>query len=80
MESGFSNEVSTIIAAVVICGDLNGDGSINIIDLQSLINMVLGKIPVNIAIGDVNKDSQINILDAQYLVNLILGKTSCVQK
>jgi hypothetical protein len=81
LESGFSNEVfKTMDGVLVICGDLNGDGIVNIVDLQALINMVFGKTPIDLVTGDVNKDGQVNIVDVQYLVNMVLGKAACVKK
>ncbi|MCJ7567860.1 MAG: PQQ-binding-like beta-propeller repeat protein, partial [Anaerolineales bacterium] len=56
-------------------GDLNQDGSINILDLQLTINVFLGieNDPGITARADVNGDGIVNILDVQQLANLILS-------
>jgi hypothetical protein len=52
-------------------GDLNSDGLINILDVVSLINIILGEADENSA-GDLNDDGVLNVLDVVLLVNLIL--------
>ena len=52
-------------------GDLNNDGSLDILDLVALANLILNEeIDLN---GDMNGDGQLNILDIVSLVNTILG-------
>ena len=52
-------------------GDLNNDGSLDILDLVALANLILnGEFDLN---GDMNVDGQLNILDIVQLVNTILG-------
>ena len=48
-----------------ICGDVNDDGDINILDIVYLINYKYkgGPAPVHMNAGDVNSDFDINILD-----------------
>ena len=55
--------------------DLNGDGSVNVTDLQSEVNAILAA--STSSAFDINKDTQVNVLDAQVLTNVILGKASC---
>ena len=50
-------------------GDMNGDGVLNIFDLQRLVNCVFGK--GSCANGDLNSDGKYNIFDVQQLVNKI---------
>jgi hypothetical protein len=52
--------------------DINGDGAVNVLDLQGLANLVLGIIacPANC---DINNDGRPDVLDLQLLVNVILG-------
>ncbi|MBZ5499715.1 MAG: fibronectin type III domain-containing protein [Acidobacteriia bacterium] len=77
LESGFSNEVSTTITAPSRC-DLNLDGAVNIMDLQALINAILGVKPLSPMVsGDMNGDGGTNVLDVQILVSVILGITGC---
>ena len=52
-------------------GDLNNDGSLDILDLVALANLILDdEFDLN---GDMNGDGQLNILDIVSLVNTILG-------
>jgi hypothetical protein len=76
-ESSYSNEVSTSIAGApgVPC-DLNGDGGVNAVDLQSLANAVLG-LRASTPADDMNHDGLASVLDIQVLVNVLLGKIVC---
>ena len=59
-----------------IAGDLNDDGMLNILDVISLINMVLGSSEVDMNSADLNDDGMLNILDIITLVNMVLsGRT-----
>ncbi|MBR1446006.1 MAG: hypothetical protein IJ586_02820, partial [Alloprevotella sp.] len=53
--------------------DLNGDGSINVGDVTTLVNMILGKTE-KVPAADLNGDGSINVGDVTTLVNMILGK------
>ena len=57
-------------------GDVNLDGEVNISDVTSLVNYILGKdtTPFSEKAADVNGDGSINISDVTGLVNIILGK------
>ncbi len=50
--------------------DLNHDGSVNVLDLQILVNAILTDASIN---GDLNMDGRRDVLDLQLLVNRILG-------
>ena len=56
-------------------GDVNGDGSVNISDVTTLINYLLGEtgIEINLAGADCNADGSVNISDATALINYLLG-------
>lgn len=56
-------------------GDVNLDGQVSIADVTYLVNILLGKTPVNF-MSDVNRDGQVSIADVTYLVNILLGKAS----
>jgi len=64
--------ILTIVEAFEL-GDINGDNIINILDLQLLINIILGTETgsANIANSDLNNDGLVNILDLQLIINLI---------
>lgn len=76
LESGYSNEVWTTVSSTTPSGcDINGDATVNVLDLQVLINGILG---INGALGrDLNSDGRIDVLDLQILGNVILGLRSC---
>ena len=57
-------------------GDVNGDGAVNVSDVTTLINMILGTIPMNQSVADVNSDGAINVSDVTALINIILGVTA----
>jgi beta-glucanase (GH16 family) len=58
--------------------DMNSDGSVNVVDLQSLANAVLGIQSLG-GNGDLNGDGSVNVIDIQVLVNVILGTVACPQ-
>ena len=55
-----------------LSGDVNFDGVINILDVVSLINIILGQAEANSA-GDLNDDGVYNVLDVVILINIILN-------
>ncbi len=59
-------------ASIAVSGDINSDGSVDAIDLQLLINMILSGSFNSKA--DLNKDSSVDAIDLQALVNIILGR------
>ncbi len=52
-------------------GDVNGDGEVNIADVNAVVDMILSQ--QGSASGDVNHDSEINIADVNALISMILG-------
>ncbi len=56
-------------------GDLNLDGSVNVLDVQLCVNVFLGTEtdPGIIARADLNSDASVDVLDVQLIVNLFLG-------
>ncbi len=79
LESGFSNEVSTTIAGTPSTSkcDINANGSVDALDLQIMINVILGIQAMPAGKGDLNGDGKIDALDLQLLGNVILGIRSC---
>jgi len=55
------------------CGDANGDGNINILDITFLINYLYkgGPAPDPVEIADVNGSGNINLLDITYLIGYL---------
>ena len=56
-----------------LVGDVNGDGHVNVSDVTTLVNMILGVIPKDETRADINGDGKINVSDVTALVNIILG-------
>ena len=54
-------------------GDSNGDGVVDISDVNAVINMMLGKEAMN-PICDMNEDGKIDISDVNAVINKMLGK------
>ncbi len=56
-------------------GDLNGDGGVNVLDLQLCINVFLGveTDPTIMSRSDVNSDGNADVLDIQRIANIILS-------
>ena len=53
-----------------IPGDVNGDGEVNIADVNAIIDMILtGR---NDVAGDVNGDGEVNIADVNAVIDIIL--------
>ena len=54
-----------------LMGDLNNDGSLDILDLVALANLILDI--EYLSSGDMNQDGELDILDIVSLVNVILS-------
>ncbi len=80
LESGYSNEVSTTIPgtqpSTSKC-DIDSNGAVNALDLQIMINVIMGTRTMPSGRGDLNGDAKYDALDLQVLVNVILGTRSC---
>ncbi len=74
-ESGYSNEVTATVTGSTGC-DINSDTISNVLDLQILINVILG---TRTCPGscDINKDTRTDVLDLQVLGNVVLGTRTC---
>ena len=57
----------------LIIGDVNSDGQLNVTDVTSLINHILGTATFPTAACDLTADGTINVSDTTALINLILS-------
>ena len=55
-----------------ILGDLNDDGSLDVLDVVLMINIILANQYSSVA--DVNEDGSVNILDVVVMVNILVGE------
>ena len=62
---------ATFITGAILPGDVNGDGSVNALDVVAVINTVLGI--QTLATADVNNDGVVNALDVVFVINKVLG-------
>ncbi len=58
---------------LMLPGDVNVDGEVNIADVNATIDVILGGGNGNTMTADVNGDGEINIADVNALINLILS-------
>ena len=56
-----------------ITGDLNGDGVVDVSDVNIMIDMVLGK-QAPTAAADLNGDNTVDVSDVNALIDIVLGK------
>ena len=72
-----NNECDVLIGALgpmeYVCGDANGDGVFNILDLTFILNYLYkgGPPPYPIFAGDADGNGSVNILDVAYFVNFL---------
>lgn len=59
----------------IVTGDANCDGFVNVLDIVTVVNAILGQEPVPFCPenADANGDGSINVLDVVRMVNMILG-------
>ncbi len=54
-------------------GDVNRDGKVNVTDIPTLVNLILGVIDKDMESADLDASGKINVTDITTLVNIILG-------
>ena len=69
----FQNNIVDDIDLHLEPGDVNGDEHVNVTDVTSLVNMILGVTIKNDYTADVNGDGKVNVSDVTALINRILG-------
>ena len=64
-------------AKIFLKGDLDGDGSVSISDVTTLLNVIAGKTTLQKGVdGDLDADGSVSISDVTKLLNVIAGKTT----
>ena len=62
---------------IIISGDINEDGFINITDILYLVNYIIGNVDLNnqqLELADINQDNIINVVDIIELIAIIIGE------
>ena len=70
------NTSDYVIDEGMLIGDVNVDERVNVSDVTTLINMILGFETTNQARADINGDGKVNVSDVTALINIILGVSS----
>ncbi len=65
--------VAMTVGSAYICGDANGNGIVNALDVTYLINFLYksGPVPVPVQAGDANGNGIVNALDVTHLINFL---------
>ena len=63
------------VGTPVVPGDANEDGEVDVRDITTIINYILGNnpSPFNFNNANVNGDEEVNVLDVTAIINMILG-------
>ena len=56
-----------------ITGDVNGDGAVDVTDVNEVINMILGKTAMD-TVADLDGNGTVDVTDVNHIINIILGK------
>ncbi len=68
--SAVSTSITEMVTPPAVSCDLNGDGAVNIIDVQRIVNEALGLLQ---AADDLDHDGRISIVDVQIEIGAALG-------
>ena len=66
-------DIRTFVYRETVMGDVNGDGEVNIADVNAVIDVILGGGGQTNLQADVNGDGEVNIADINAIIDLILG-------
>ena len=62
----------------IVLGDVNFDGTLNVLDIVSIVNMVIGGSEFNsnqFLAADVNQDTYVNVLDIITIIQAVINET-----
>tara|TARA_Y100001970_G_C13697738_1_gene585619 strand:- start:185 stop:568 length:384 start_codon:yes stop_codon:yes gene_type:complete len=68
----FFNNIISRKFNLILLGDMNNDGVINIVDVVSIVNIILGNSEYN-STADYNGDEIVNVVDIIAIINIILN-------
>ena len=66
-------DILTFVYHEAVMGDVNGDGEVNIADVNNIIDVILGSGAQADSPADVNGDGEVNIADINTIIDLILN-------
>ncbi len=66
----YFGQIVEMEAETVLIGDVNGDGDVDLADINALVDIILGE-NGDTAAADVNNDGEINIGDVNAIINII---------
>jgi len=68
-------DIAGMITLTYDCGDANGDGLVNLLDILSLVDFLYqdGAAPAPLAAGDADGDGDCNLLDVLYMIDFLYG-------
>ncbi len=61
-------------AVEVVKGDLNGDGRVDINDVNAVVNLILGRSTLYRDRADITGDGKVSVSDLNVIVNVMLGR------
>jgi hypothetical protein len=72
-----ANYCSDVIVNIMFkaTGDIDGDGEIDVADIQHIINMIVGTEDITTA-ADLNGDGDVDIADIQAIINIIISNAN----
>ena len=73
VEAAIDNFLIEYTGDATASGDVNSDGSINVLDVIQVVNMILGNSEPDLLSADLNSDGAINILDIVMIIDIILN-------
>ena len=65
--------IRSFVYREVITGDVNNDHEVNIADINTIIDIILGGNEGSNRLADVNNDGEVNIADINAIIDIILG-------
>ena len=74
--------VASAPAGAFTRGDLNSDGTVDVSDVNAVINIMLGKTQAggNRLLADVTSDGTVDVSDVNALINIMLGKAHAISE